>query len=142
MKKKQGKKYGVVSWIDVDMFDSSIMLSCGLEYSEIINTLKNKRHAKGWLNCLERDKDFIEGSKWCAIKSEYINEGNERICNYFIIIKPVFNFTDDQYCLLAHEVLHICQFILSERMNRHKEIECEAYLHTFIMKKCLNVLRE
>jgi len=60
---------------------------------------------------------------------------------FYIILTEEFDFSDYAYCKLAHEVLHICQFILPDILNRDREYECEAYLHTHIMMQCLNQIR-
>lgn len=61
---------------------------------------------------------------------------------FFFIIIPRFDFDDDDcFVKLAHEIVHICQFFLPDVLNRNTEIECEAYLHTHIMRQALKKLR-
>ena len=58
-----------------------------------------------------------------------------------IIFIKIFDFSDWSMCTLAHECLHITQFMLPEILDRNREYECEAYLHTHIMEQALNKLR-
>lgn len=58
-----------------------------------------------------------------------------------IIIRE-FDFSeDDDFCLLAHEVLHVCQFWLSIVMGDGRENEGEAYFHSHIMRQALEAMR-
>lgn len=60
---------------------------------------------------------------------------------FYIYIGEEFKFTDYEYCKLAHEVLHICQFLLPDFLDRNREFESEAYLHTHLMEQCLKAIR-
>lgn len=137
----KNKKIRVISWIDTAIFPGTIMFTCGYEYDEIFKILKNKKDAKGWLECIKDDKELIDNNGCLALKRSRINKRGKEITDYYIIIKKVFTFTDFEYCCLAHEVLHICQFLLPDLLNRDKEHECEAYFHTYIMHECLKILR-
>lgn len=95
-----------------------------------------------YLKAIEGDEALLNDGKYFALRRvlEHPKHG-KKIC-HFILIFDDFKFTDDEMCKLAHEVLHICQFYLPDVLNRDKEIEAEAYLHTHLMSQCLKLLRE
>lgn len=37
---------------------------------------------------------------------------------------------------LAHEMLHVCQELLPQFLNRDEEMEAEAYFHSYLMESC------
>lgn len=128
-------------FIDTGIFPATIMVSCGFNYSEIKKILTKKK-ASDWLAGLSEDEQFLQTGNWKAMKRviEYKKFGKRTM--FYIIIPELFDFSDHHYCLLAHEVLHICQFFLPDVLERGREIEAEAYLHTHIMKNCLMELRK
>lgn len=139
--KKQAKETLAIGWIDLKVFPVTIMLSCGFSYDEIFKQLKGKKDLGGWLTALQDDKDLIDNGHYLALRRAYTNTGKDKIVNFYIIIRPAFTFTDYEFVKLAHEVVHICQFMLPDFLDRDKEHECEAYVHTAIMNECLEILR-
>lgn len=136
------KSYKYISWLDTGIFPATVMFSCGFEYDEIVRQLKSK-NASDWLRGISEDKQLIDSGSWFALKRTLENSKTGCRKNlYYIILKHNFDFKDDSYCKLAHEVLHICQFFLPDCLDRNREIEAEAYLHTHIMRGCLKVLRD
>lgn len=132
----------IIHWLDTGIFPATVMFACGFEYEEIISNLKKKK-AKVWIEGLVDQKEFIERSNYCYVITTLTSKktGKETIL-FYIIIKEVFKFTDFEYCKLAHEVLHICQYLLPDILNRNKEHEAEAYLHTHLMSSILKELRK
>jgi hypothetical protein len=117
------------------------MFSCGFTYDEIMKLLKQKK-AVEWEEGLRWDKGLIDKGTWFGLARTVENEKKDGYRHlYYVIIKPSFDYSDYEYCKLAHEVLHICQFLLPDILNRDREYECEAYLHTHLMQQCLSVLR-
>lgn len=134
------KQYKIIHWLNTGIFPDDILFSIGFAYEELIKNLK-KLKADGWATGIQNDKNLIEGSTFIAMKREYVNAKGRTMTNFYIIIKNPFPFTDESYCFLAHEVLHICQFMLPDFLSRDREIECEAYLHTHLMTQCLKAIR-
>jgi len=135
------KTYKVLHWLDTGIFPATVMFSCGFKYIEIMKMLKQKK-AEHWISGISEDKALIENGNYLALKREIENlKTKECKTLYYIIINEDFNFTDYEYCKLAHEVLHICQFFLPDCLDRNREYECEAYLHTHLMQQCLKILR-
>lgn len=132
-----------ITWLNTGIFHGNIMFSVGFSYEEINKNL-TKLKAWNWKLGISKDKEFIESGKNFAMKrtiyKKATNENNKIL--FYVIFTDNFTFNDWHYCKLAHEVLHICQFMLPDFLDRNKEIEAEAYLHTHIMTQCLNSLRK
>lgn len=127
-----------IAWLDTGIFPATVMLSSGFEYKRIIKELK-KLKAKEWVGGINtpEDKKLFESGKNFACKRVY--EGRTY---FYIIFIEEFNFSDYDMCKLAHEVLHICQFMLPDFLDPEREYECYAYTHTHLMEQCLKKLRE
>ena len=123
------------------IFFAKVMFSYKMEYDDIVKELK-KQKQKGWLQGLEMHKDlFDEGAKYFACRSKVKEEDTERLF-FYLVYNQDFKFEDDCYVRLAHECLHLCQFILPDFLNRDREYECEAYLHGHFMTQALDAIRK
>lgn len=129
-----------MGYLNTGIFPCTIMFSCGFDYDEIVGVLKDTS-ADEWLVGIENERELIDSGNWLGLKREIVKEGEKPCVYFYIIIKGDFDFSDYSYCKLAHEVLHICQFMLPEFLDRDREFECEAYLHTHIMSQCLKQIR-
>lgn len=134
MKKRQ------LHTLNAGIFPFKIMLSSGFTYDEIMKELK-KQKCDQWLAGLKEDKALIEGGKNFALKRTVEHKKHGAVTLFYIIFIKIFDFSDWSMCTLAHECLHITQFMLPEILDRNREYECEAYLHTHIMEQALNKLR-
>lgn len=130
------KNKGFIDSVNTGIFPAIVLLCHGLSYDDIIKLL-NRKNSIEWKNALLDDKELIDSGEYFALKRYYNNKKY-----YYIIIKDKFLFEDYDYCQLSHEVVHICQFLLPDLLDRDREIECEAYLHTHIMQQCLKLLRK
>lgn len=130
-----------IKWLNGGIFPCMIMFSVGYKYDEIIAFLKRRKY-NDWLAGLSDDKAAIDGGKYFSIKRTVKNEKKHEVTLFYIIITRQFDFSDWDMCMLAHEVLHTCQFMLPDILNRDREFECEAYTHTHIMEQCLKIMRE
>lgn len=139
MKTKQPKKYEGMSWLNHGCYPGFTMFSFGMEYDGIMAMLKRKK-AIDWITGISESKELINNGHNFALKRRVQNKEGENITLFYIIIKE-FNFTDIDYCILAHEVLHIVNFSLQQLLNRDDEFEAEAYFHTHLMQQCLHLLR-
>jgi hypothetical protein len=130
------KSNRIIECLNTGIFPAKVVLSVGFNYKEIISHLK-KQKANEWAAAISEDETLINSSKYNAMHR--VHKG----ANYFyIIITRTFDFSDWDMCMLAHEIVHMCQFILPEILNRDKEIEAEAYLHTHLMDQALKALRK
>lgn len=137
--KKKPKKISVIDWVNTGIFSPVICFSCGYSIQELKNYLK-KVKAHGWLDAV--NATTLDDGTWYGLKRTIEVIKTKEVKNYLFIIIPRFDFNDDDcYVKLAHEALHICQFYLPDVMDRNREFECEAYLHTHIMRQCLSKLR-
>lgn len=151
-KSKSKKKNHFIDFINMGCYPGCVLFCHGYTADEFINTLrklyktgkwKAEEGAQTWLMGIENDRDTVfKDSKYFALRRvlEHPKFG-KKICHYILIFDD-FKFTDDEMCKLAHEVLHICQFYLPDVLDRDKEVEAEAYLHTHLMSQCLKLLRE
>lgn len=130
----------VLYWLDTGIFPATVMFSCGFNYDELTKLLKQKK-ASDWLQAMQYQEKFIRGSGYCAYAVDLINSKGQQKKLFHIYLDKTFRFTDTEYIKLAHEILHICQFLLPDILNRDKETEAEAYLHTHLMEQCLKILR-
>ena len=124
------------TFIKNGIFHGHTLFSCGYSYKQMLNKL-NEFENKSWFNAINYDKakELFEDCHACC--SVEIKDG---IKYPIIFFKYGFKFKKDDYIILAHELVHLNQFYLSEFIDRDKEIECEAYFHTYMMKECLNAL--
>ncbi len=136
---KQSDK--VITWINAGIFPATVMFSCGFGYEEIMKHLK-KLKADQWIAGISNEKSLIDsGSKFGLKRVIENNKTGKTVTLFYIIYKPLFKYTDEDYITLAHEVLHICQFMLPDILDRNREYEAEAYLHSYLMEKCLQSLK-
>jgi hypothetical protein len=136
---KKKKRITVIDWVNMGIFPCVVMFSVGNTRDQICKYLK-KIGADGWLRAIEDVP--IDPGCWYGLKRDVENLRTKETTTYLFIIAPRFEFLDDDFVKLAHEILHVCQFYLPDvNVNRDKEIECEAYTHTHIMRQCLKILR-
>lgn len=132
----------VIGFIDCGIFPGDILFACGMSHAEIVKYL-SKSGDKEWISGLSEyqiriDDNLSMGDAICVTVE---NQRTREIRHLQYIILTKFNFSDYHYCILAHEVLHICQFYLKDILNRQNETEAEAYFHTHVMSQCLELLR-
>lgn len=141
MRKKSDK---ILRWINCGIWPTSFMLSVGFTYDEIIKHCKRLK-ALGWHEALAESKDVINSNKHfgCALKQEvHNNKTNTTTAYYYIILRQPFDFSDWSMAALAHEVLHLCQFMLKDILDMEREYEAVAYTHTYFMEQILKALRD
>lgn len=130
-----------IQYLNTGIFPATVMFVVGFTYDEVIKHTK-KHKGDTWHIALSEDRVFWNNSNYAAMKRSIENTKTGEWVDHFIIkIKEPFTFSDYDYCKLAHEVLHICQYLLPKILNRDQENECEAYLHTHLMQQCLKELR-
>jgi hypothetical protein len=139
---KKENETSIIHWIDVPPFRASIMFMSGFKFQEVIDHLKTLDDSEEWIEALSSpgEEEFFTESYMAASLRTVEKEGKSRKY-FFIWTRDVFQFTDYEYCALAHEVVHICQFLLPTHCDRNKETEFEAYTHTYIMEECLKAIR-
>lgn len=130
----------VITWLNTGIYPGTIMFSSGFTYDELFQLLKKKK-ATEWWRGIEGEKDLIDAGNYFALHRIIKKPDGLEINLFYIILVEEFNFTDFEYCKLAHECLHIVQFHLPAILDRNREWESEAYLHTHIMQQCLKAIR-
>ena len=117
-------------------FPFYILFTVNMKPKEIRERLKSESD-EDWVKAFDASDDFFDGS-WAIVMEREVNG----IYHYFLSLHKGFRFSNDyDYCKLAHEIVHICQFALPKFMNRDVETESEAYTHTCIMDRCLEIMR-
>jgi hypothetical protein len=139
LKINMAKKIAVLDYIDFGIFPGGVTFTNGFSADEVIKQFK-KQKLKEYAAAFETQKEFFETANYAAAKV-YMEENGEEIKYFFLFTKEYFRFTDYEMVKLAHECLHICQWFLVDILNRNKESEAEAYLHSHIMTACLKILR-
>lgn len=133
------KSYKVFNYLNMGIFPGTVMFICGYDYNFIIKHAKKNKITE-WIPAIESKQGMFEGAAYFAGRADVTQKGKTKKF-FFIYLKEQFTFTDWEYCALAHECLHICQFYIGDVLERDREIEAEAYLHTHLMKQCLDKLR-
>jgi len=139
-----------IEFLDMGIFPGTVLFAYGYEYDALIGTIDQQYKKKVWASNqpfwslgIRDDKDLIDKGNYMALRRvlSHGNTGEEKVL-FYLIIKEQFKFTDYDMCKLAHELVHICQFFLPDILDRNREIEAEAYLHTHLMEQALKHLRK
>lgn len=131
---------GILTSLNFGVYPGYCVFAYRYSYDEIIAELKNQ-NCNEWVAGLGNDAELLSDGDYFALHRHFDYKGQEKHL-YYIILKKKFKFTDQCYATLAHEVLHICQFYLPRILDRNKEHEAEAYLHTYLMVECLKYIRD
>lgn len=139
--KRETKVTKLIHWLDTGIFPATIMFSVGFTHDEIIKYLI-KVKANEWKDGIADENDLFSKGNWCALRRDLEHTvTNEKKTLFYINIPRAFDFSDGDYCKLAHEVLHITQFMMKDFLDPEREYEAVAYTHTHIMEQCLKSLR-
>lgn len=131
-----------IETINTGIFPFNVLFCYNFSYEGIISTLKENGDTE-WYTGIDDAEELLNNGSYFGLHRhiENIKTKESRHLFYIILTKP-FKFKDEDYCTLAHEVLHICQFMLPIILNRDNEFEAEAYLHSHLMSQCLKLLRD
>jgi hypothetical protein len=139
-KRKTSKVKKGLKFLNFGIFPGNLLFCYNLNHFEIMIELA-KLKADKWAYAIMNEQALINQSNWLALSRELVDKKTgEASKYYYIIISSNFEDIDYDYAKLAHEVLHVCQFFLPEVLDRNKEREAEAYLHTHLMMQCLKVI--
>lgn len=126
--------------LDAGIFPCKVLFSVAVTHEEILSKLK-KNKSMDWHDCVANEVDYYKLPYWAG-KRVYRHTKNNTERTYFLLhIGRPFDFSDWDMVMLAHECVHLCQFILKEILDRDREIEAEAYLHSHLMTQALKILR-
>lgn len=129
---KQGET-AFMTFIDSGICHFHVLFSVGLTYDEIVKQLRLTEEGKGWADAIKDSENIVNNPYGGALRR------TENGKTYFYLILPDFDYSEAAYITLAHEALHIVQFALEE-ITANREWEFEAYMHSYIMKKCLEAI--
>ena len=141
---EDGKSGKVMAWINFGIFPGFVMLSVGRKYDEIMQVLKDAGEDAEmyYVGLSDAPEVFESGFNFARARSVVNDDDTNERWVYYIILTREFDFSDEAMGTLAHEVLHICQYYLPWVLDRNKEQEAEAYLHTHIFMTALDHLRK
>ncbi len=138
------KQYKIIHWLSTGIWRSSGLSFCqGFTYDEIVAQFK-KDKAFDWIEAIKDEKDLIDGADALAIVRTLPGKrkGDAPSDFYYIILKEPFAHTDHDHIVLAHEVIHICQYIFNRfHVDIGTELESFAYTHSYIMQQIIDILR-
>ena len=126
----------IIETLNTGIFPARVCFCVGFTYKEIIAHLKKAKAEEGWIKAIEGDESHIGSGQFHAMKRTY-----KTATYFYVIIIRTFDFSDWDMIMLAHELLHICQFLLPDMLDRDREYESEAYLHSHLMTQALKYLR-
>lgn len=130
------KKVKIFQFIRGGSFPFDILFTVNMKPIEIREKLKAEC-GEDWIQAFDCTDDFFDGSWGVAMERSV-----DGYYHYFLSLHKGFKFSSPyDYCKLAHEVLHLCQFALPKFINRDLEFEAEAYTHTHIMDMCLDIMK-
>lgn len=136
------KSKKIIQWLDTGIWPCTVLFSCGFSYDELMKHLK-KVKSEDWYAGIKNDHNHFNDGNYFASKRTITNSktGQEKTL-FYIILKKQFDFSDYAYVTLAHELHHICTFMLSDILDITREYEAVAYTHTYLMEKILKILRK
>ncbi len=136
------KSKKVIGTIHCEMFSSVILLCYNVRQQEILKKLLSwDKDVRYWHDGIKNEVNHFEKPSWGFVLKRIVTRGKDEKTLFYLVIKNKFRFDDFDYCSLAHEVVHLCQFILPDILDRDREIEAEAYFHSYLMTKVLDAIR-
>jgi len=135
------KKKPLFKKLDFGIWNGSCNFIVGANFAQI-KAHFSKDSDSLLLQIMESNQALLSSSYGLTIKEKLEGIKTKRIRTYYFIILQEFNFKDNyDIATLGHEIVHLCQFFLPEILQRDREIEAEAYFHSYVMKQCLDHLR-
>lgn len=134
MKKKSDKH---INWLNFGSFPGICMFIVGFTYDEALKISTRKKYGD-WILGLEQTKSIWDEPNAGFVSKRKVNGKNY----YYLVLKNRFDFTDERHATLAHEILHLCSFHLSDFLDPMHENEAFCYTHTHLMNQCYKILRQ
>ncbi len=131
----------IIKWLDCGIFHGAVLFSVGFEYEKILAQCK-KEKANDWICAVQAKEDMYRNAfGFCSVVTIENPRGIEKRMP-IIHLKNAFVWNNaEHHKVLAHEILHLCQFYLPDFIGGRHENECEAYFHSHIMKQCYDVIK-
>ena len=113
-------------------FPYHCLISYNMEQAVLSKTLKRKKYA-GWSEFVDESTDQFDGRNWAVRQGKY----------FMIVLCNNVTLTDEGYLTIAHECLHIVQFVSKYVCaDMIEEKESSPYLLEHVMRACIKVIRE
>lgn len=131
------RPYNFLSSCRNGVFWGHTLMCLGFDLDQIKRRLRNS--AGSWLNWIVAEsktvRDHIDSG--CA---GFVLSGHLRGRKYNLLWIRSWSGSSHDHVVLAHEVVHLCQFVLPDFIDRGREIEAEAYHHTYFMEEFLKLV--
>lgn len=141
---KQPEIYKALSFFDLEILPIEIMFSYRYKRDRLLAALNRKGH-QYYHKALSQNTGLMEvfdSEDYIAFKCQTIHDTSGKPKTVIgIAINSEFDFSDESFCILGHEITHICQFLGEVFFDRGTEYEFDAYLHSYIQRYILKVLR-
>lgn len=138
-----------------------IVVVKGYDYEEVVDwfkdlcaTTKKKKLSEikdhfvwynSMLDCFKQTKKELDNAmdETSTLQGNYTS-GKLDNCNgekfRLLILKKDLDFKNPKHVVtVAHEVLHLCQEFLPKYLDRDEEHEAEAYFHSYVMKRIIDL---
>jgi hypothetical protein len=127
-------------FVKLGHFPASCLVAYNMTHKELCSALKRRKYPD-WVAALEGDERRFEDNT-CYGMWRSAKRGNKTTNCFFILLKDYVKLNDFGYTLIAHEVLHVVQFV-SEFVSANviEEKESSAYLHSHLMTETIKIVR-
>lgn len=141
------KTHSVVHWLNHGCYPGYTCLIYAMKHKEAREVIKETYKDD---NTAESERDWLFAFD-VLDENNFKPSGNSGFCSYvtledgddlkilrFIWINN-FDFTTESYAMIAHEVMHLCQFFLPT-ITPDREKEMEAHFHTYMMTQIIDYI--
>lgn len=126
MKSIRQQKKRVIFWQDWGIFFGYTMVTVGFnDYEDIKKFLKKKKYNE-WLDALNIKLDEFDTHH----ASVWENNGKHYSLLFLVDYKDDFEY----HKILAHEILHLISFRMTDFLDPLKENEAFTYTHSYLMQ--------
>lgn len=131
----------IKEYIPFQVYPGGVCFTMDFLYEDLLDSFE-KEDLEEWRIALEDIGPDMYKNWFCSKRVLENPDGHERTF-FFLNIPCQFDFLDmNHYCMLAHELVHLCQFYLPDVLDRNVEHEAEAYFHTYMMETILRIIKE
>tara|TARA_R110000868_G_C10692254_1_gene748449 strand:+ start:446 stop:832 length:387 start_codon:yes stop_codon:yes gene_type:complete len=125
------KKKSLTSTINLGSIPGYAFVSIGLSVKDVLK----RETAKEW-------KEYFTYLDEDGLTTNFCNSVTINDVMYRSVFIEQKNNDNEWYIILAHELIHLCQFICAtHQIDMIKEKESVAYLHSHLMRQILDLVK-
>lgn len=129
------------SFVKLGHFPAHCLVSYNMTYDDLIKSLRRKKYPD-WITGLDKDNHLFTDKRSFALHRQ-VECGKEEKDLFYILLKDNVKLDDSGYITIAHEVLHIVQFVSRfVCADMIEETESSAYLHSALMQHTIEIIRD